>query len=60
MLHLGDFCFMIENSALVGKIVSDSGFEDAVFQASLCSCGCFNGIINGYLCNRRLSIHEIF
>ena len=60
MHHLGDFHFMKENFAVIGKIVSGSGFEDAVFQASLCSSGCLNGVMNGSHYNRCWSIHEVF
>ena len=52
MLHLGDFHFINKNFAVIGKIVSGSCFEDAVFQASLCSSGCLNGIMNGSHYNR--------
>ena len=52
MLHLGDFHFMKENFAVIGKLITGSGFEDIVFQANICSSGCLNGILNGSHYNR--------
>ena len=59
MLHLGDFHFMKENFAVIGKLIAGSGFEDIVFQANICSSGCLNGILNGSHYNRCWAIHSL-
>lgn len=60
MLHLGDFHYMKENFAVMGKMIAGSGFEDIIFQANICSSGCLNGVLNGSHYNRCWAIHELF
>ena len=60
MHHLGDFQFTKENFAVIGKLVSGSCFEDAVFQGSLCFSGSLNGIMNGSYYNRCRPMLEVF
>ena len=47
IIHLGDFHFIKENFSLIGKLVAGSGFEDAIFQAKVCSSGSRNGVLSG-------------
>ena len=41
----------------MGKFVSDSGFEDIVFQANLCTSGSLRGVISGTHYNRAWIVH---
>ena len=52
IIHCGDFHFMKENFAVIGKIVANTGFEDAIFPAGVCSTGSLNGVLNGSHYNR--------
>ena len=49
IIHLGDFDFMKEIFAVLGKLVCGSGFEDVVFQRGICSSGSLNGVLSGFL-----------
>ena len=57
VVHLGDFHFMKENFGVIGKIIKGSGFEDVVFQASVCSSGSLNGVLSGTHYNRAWTVH---
>ena len=59
IIHLGDFHFMKEVFAVLGKLVTGSGFEDIVFQAGLCSAGSLNGVVSGSHYNRCWKIHRL-
>ena len=37
IIHLGDFHFLKEGFAMLGKLVPGSGFEDIIFQSGICS-----------------------
>ena len=39
VIHLGDFHFMKENFKVIGNFVKGSGFEDVIYQASVCTSG---------------------
>ena len=43
------FHFIKENFSLIGKLVSSSGFEDAVFQAKLRKKGNLNGVFQAHI-----------
>ena len=47
IIHLGDFHFIKENFSLIGKLVAGSRFEDAIFQAEVCSSESLNGVLLG-------------
>ena len=57
LIHLGDFHFMKENFAVIGKITSGSGIEDVIFQANVCSSGSLNGVLCGNHYNRAWTVH---
>ena len=59
IIHLGDFHFLKEGFAILGKLVTASGFEDIIFQSGICSTGSLNGVIAGSHYNRCWSIHGI-
>ena len=59
IIHLGDFHFLKEGVAMLGKLVSGSGFEDIIFQSGICSTGSLNGVIAGSQYNRCWSVHGI-
>ena len=59
VIHLGDFHFMKEVFAILGKLVTGSGFEDIIFQAGLCSAGSLNGVVAGSHYNRCLKVHSL-
>eukprot|EP00795_Rhopilema_esculentum_P011282 gene11282-21474_t len=60
VVHLGDFHFIKENFGDIGKIIKCSGFEDVVFQASVCSPGSLNGVLGGTHYNRAWTVHATF
>ena len=60
IIHLGDFHFIKENFSLIGKLVAGSGFEDAIFQAEVCSSGSLNGVLLGSHHNRCWTVHSAF
>ena len=39
--------FIKESFSLIGKLVAGSGFEDAIFQAEVCSSESRNGVLSG-------------
>ena len=41
----------------MGKFLSDSGFEDIVFQANLCTSGSLRGVISGTHYNKAWIVH---
>eukprot|EP00794_Sanderia_malayensis_P010438 gene10438-biopygen7613 len=57
LIHLGDFHFMKENFAVIGKITSGSGIEDVIFQANVCSSSSLNGVLCGNHYNRAWTVH---
>ena len=57
VIHLGDFHFIKEVFAILGKLISGSGFEDVIFQAGLCSAGSLNGVVAGSHYNRCWFVH---
>ena len=60
MIHLGDFHFMKENFGVIGKLVTESGFEDVIFQAGVCSSGSLQGVLAGSHYNRAWIVHSAF
>ena len=58
IIHLGDFHGMVELFAIIGKLVSSSGFEDVLYQADLCTSGGINGVLSGKHYNRSWAVHE--
>ena len=58
ILHLGDFHGMQSLFGIIGKLVSNSGFEDVLYQADLCTSGCINGVLAGKHYNRSWAVHE--
>ena len=60
IIHLGDFHFMKEIFAVLGKLVCGSGFEDVVFQTGICSSESLNGVLSGSHYNRCWTVHSIF
>ena len=60
IIHLGDFHFIEETFGVIGKIVSNSGSEDVVFQAGICSTGSLKGILVGSHYNRAWTLHSVF
>eukprot|EP00794_Sanderia_malayensis_P014842 gene14842-biopygen11931 len=57
LIHLGQFHFIKENFAVLGKIVCGSGIEDVIFQADVCSSGSLNGVLSGSHYNRAWTVH---
>ena len=43
----------------MGILVKNSGFEDIVYQAGVCSTGSLNGVFSGSLYNKAWFVHEI-
>ena len=60
IIHLGDFHFIKENFGVIGKIVTNSRFEDVVSQAGICSTGSLKGILVGSHYNRAWTVHLHF
>ncbi len=59
-IHLGDFHAMMAFFGVIGKYVAGSGFEDILFQTSLCSSGSITGVLSGKHYNRCWTVHEAF
>ena len=57
---IGDFHFIKENFGVTGKLVTASGFEDAVFQAGGCSTGNLHGVLAGSHYIRAWTVHSAF
>ena len=60
VFHLGDFHYMKEGFILMGKLIGGSGFEDLIFQASICSSGSMNGVKSGSHYNCSWAVHGLF
>ena len=60
VIHLGDFHYMKEFFAVIGKLTSGSGFEDIIFQHGTHSSGSLNGVISGSHYNRNWIVHALF
>ncbi|CAB4015941.1 Hypothetical predicted protein, partial [Paramuricea clavata] len=45
---------------VIGRFVENSGFEDGLFQAGLCSSGSITGVMSGKHYNRCWLVHEAF
>ena len=60
IIHLGDFHAMQEMFGIIGKIITGSGFEDALYQADLCTSGGIKGVLSGKHYNRSWKVHESF
>ena len=58
IIHPGDFHFMKENFKVIGCFVTNSGFEDVVLQASVCSSGSLIGVLKGSHYNRGWTVHN--
>eukprot|EP00794_Sanderia_malayensis_P002595 gene2595-3007_t len=58
LIHLGDFHGMMEFFSVIGKIIKESGLEEIVYQAGLCSSGGINGVLTGKHYNRSWMVHE--
>ena len=59
VIHLGDFHFMKENFKVTGNFVKDSGFEDVIYQASVCTSGSLNSAMSGSHYNRGWIINIV-
>ena len=46
--------------AVIGRLVSSSGFEEVLFQAGHCTSGSITGVISGKHYNRCWLVHEAF
>ena len=46
--------------AVIGRLVSSSGFEEVLFQAGHCTSGSITGVIRGKHYNRCWLVHEAF
>ena len=58
IIHLGDFHGFQHFFGNVGKFVTDSGFEDVIHQADLCSEGGMKSVLKGKSYNKCWLIHE--
>ena len=59
VIHCGDFHFVKENFAVIGKIISNTGFEDTVFQGGVCSTGSLTRVLAGSHYNRAWTVHSV-
>ena len=44
---------------VIGTFISNSGFEDVVFQSGICTSGSLNGVLTGSHYNRAWTVHSI-
>ena len=52
IIHLGDFHVFMAFFGSMGKFMTDSGFEEIIYHASLCISGSMNGMLSGKHYNR--------
>ena len=57
VIYLGDFHYIKEAFAVLGKIITGSGFEDIIYQSGICSVGSLNGVLAGSHYNRCWTVH---
>ena len=57
VIHLGDFHYIKEAFAVLGKLITGSGFEDIIYQSGICSVGSLSGVLAGSLYNRCWTVH---
>ena len=60
IIHLGDFHAMMAFFAVIGRLISNSGFKEVLFQSGHCTSGSINGIISGKHYNKCWLVHESF
>ena len=58
IIHSGNFHKMKEIFAVMGKLISGSGFEEIIFQSGLCSSGSLNGVVSDSHYNRCWTVHS--
>ena len=58
IIYLGDFHYMKEIFAAMGKLITGSGIEEIIFQSGLCSSGSLNGVVSGSHYNRCWTVHS--
>ena len=51
---------MMEFFSTIGKFVAGSGFEEAVYQAELCTSGGIKGVLSGKHYKTSWMVHESF
>ena len=57
-LHLEDFHFMKKVFTILGTLVEESGFEDVIFQAGVCSTVSLNEFLYGCHYNCYWTVHS--
>lgn len=59
VIHLGPFHTICSYMGSLGKMMTNSGFEDAVIEANICASGSINQVLSGKQYNRAFRVHEI-
>ena len=57
VIHLRDFHYIKEAFAVLGKLITGSGFDDIIYQSGICSVGSLNGVLAGSHYNRCWIVH---
>ena len=57
VIHLGDFHYIKEAFAVLGKLITGSGYEDIIYQSGICSVRSLNGVLAGPHYNRCWTVH---
>ena len=60
LMYPGYFHCMLMFFPVIRSYLECSGFEEIIFQATLCTSGCIKGIMNRKHCNPCWMIHEAF
>ena len=58
IIHLGDFHAFQHFFSNIGKFIRDSGFDDVIFQAEMCSEGSLKSVLKGKAYNKSWLVHE--
>lgn len=58
-MPIDDFLIFIK-SQVIGCIVRESGFEDIIFEAGVCTSGSLQGVLAGSHYNRCWNVHNVF
>ena len=59
IIHIGDFHAFVHFFSNCEKFVTNSGFEEIVYQARICSVGGIKLVLSGKSYNMHCRIHEV-
>ena len=60
VVHLGDFHAIVEFFGVIGKLIAGRGYEDILYEASMCTSGGIKEVLSGKNYIRSWTVHECF